>query len=196
MGNVGSIKNMLKHVGHSAVISADPDVIKGASKLIVAGVGAFDSGVKNFQALLPLVNEMVLEKRVPILGICLGMQLFSKSSEEGSLPGFGWINARTVRFKFGDTEPVPRVPHMGWNAISVRKPSSRLLANMSKEARFYFVHSYHYCDAEPSSILTTTHYGIEFVSGIEQGNVYGVQFHPEKSHTFGMKLLANFAELT
>lgn len=195
MGNVGSIKNMLKHIGHTAEVSNDPSVIQSASKLIVAGVGAFDTAIRNFEALRPLMNEKVLLEKTPILGICLGMQLFSKSSEEGRLPGFGWINAKTIRFDFSGIDEKLNIPHMGWNVVALRKKSSKLFDGMPERPRFYFAHSYHYDNVIDEDVLTSTSYGFDFVSAVEKENIFGVQFHPEKSHTFGMKLLENFARL-
>ncbi len=196
MGNVGSIRNMLKHVGFSSVISRDLAVIESASKLIIAGVGAFDAGIQNLTPLLPHLERKVLVEKTPILGICLGMQLFSRGSEEGNLPGFGWVNAKTVKFLPEVGGQKLRVPHMGWNTVNVKKPRSRLFVGMPEESRFYFVHSYHYSDVSEGDVLTTTPYGGEFVSAVEHENVFGVQFHPEKSHAFGMKLLGNFARLS
>lgn len=196
MGNVGSIKNMLKHVGYSSVISNDPSVIRAASKLIIAGVGAFDAGIRNFEKLMPLVDEKVRRDKTPILGICLGMQLFSRSSEEGRLPGFGWINATTVRFDFRTIDQKLRIPHMGWNSVMLKKKNSKLFVDMPESPRFYFVHSYHYSEVAEEDVLVTTPYGFEFVSGVEKDNIFGVQFHPEKSHKFGMRLLENFAKMS
>jgi glutamine amidotransferase len=195
MGNVGSIKNMLKYVGYSSVVSNDPSVIKSASKLIIAGVGAFDAGIRNFENLMPLVDEKVRKDQIPILGICLGMQLFSKSSEEGVLPGFGWINAKTIRFDFRGADRKLRIPHMGWNSVTLKKKASKLFVDMPENPRFYFVHSYHYSDIPDEDVLTTTPYGNDFASAVEKENIFGVQFHPEKSHKFGMKLLENFAKM-
>lgn len=194
MGNVGSIQNMLKHVGFASKISSNEADIMAATKLIIAGVGAFDAGIANFRPLLPIVERKVLKEQTPILGICLGMQLFSQSSEEGVLPGFGWIKAKTVRFRFYNQENL-RIPHMGWNSVAIRKPNSKLTANLPEDSRFYFVHSFHYQDVPNEDVLTTTTHGFEFVSAVEKDNIFGVQFHPEKSHKFGMKLLQNFAEL-
>ncbi len=196
MGNVGSIRNMLKHVGFASVISNDLSVIESASKLIIAGVGAFDAGIENLTPLLPHLERKVLVQKTPILGICLGMQLFSHGSEEGKLPGFGWINAKTVRFQPEVAGQKLRVPHMGWNTVNLKKPGSQLFAGMPQEPRFYFVHSYHYSEVSAEDVLTTTPYGGEFVSAVEHENIFGVQFHPEKSHAFGMKLLGNFARLS
>lgn len=192
MGNVGSIVNMLKKIGISAVASSDFDKIRNADKLILPGVGSFDGGMANLQRLgmVHLLEEKVLEQKAPILGICLGMQLMTKSSEEGNMAGLGWVKARTLRFKHDNAANL-KVPHMGWNTI-IPKKNSALLAGMDDEKRFYFVHSYHVHCEEPNDILAVTPYGYDFVSAVEHGNIYCVQFHPEKSHKFGMKLLKNF----
>ena len=194
MGNLGSILNMLKKVGTPGIISSDPDTIRQADKLILPGVGAFDNGMKNLNelGLIPVLAGKVLQERTPILGICLGMQLMTKSSDEGKLPGLGWIDAATVRFRHAPSTPL-KVPHMGWNTVNVRKDSP-LFADMFPEPRFYFVHSYHAECRDAADVLTTTHYGYDFVSAFQRGNIMGVQYHPEKSHKFGMQLLRNFAE--
>jgi glutamine amidotransferase len=192
MGNLGSIANMLKRIGAAAEVSSDPGRIAKADKLILPGVGSFDNGMNNLKemGLADVLAERALGSKVPVLGICLGMQLMTARSEEGAVPGLCWIGASTVRFRPSD--PRLKVPHMGWNVIA-RKKDSRLLADMSDEPRFYFVHSYHVVCEDASDVLATTAYGEEFVSAFEKGNVMGVQFHPEKSHKFGMKLLKNFA---
>lgn len=195
IGNVGSIANMLKKAGVRSIISNDLSVIQKADKLILPGVGAFDHGMKQLDMyqMIPLLNYKVLEQKTPILGICLGMQLFSKKSEEGQLPGLGWIDSETILFKF-NTEQNRPLPHMSWNNVEIKK-ESKLFSNCSEENRFYFVHSYHMACNHQSDILTKSSYGIEFTSAIEHNNILGVQFHPEKSHKFGMKVLKNFAEL-
>jgi glutamine amidotransferase len=159
------------------------------------GVGAFDTGMRNLFVLylVDILNKKVVEEKTPVLGICLGMQLLSSGSEEGSLNGLGWINASTVRFEFEDSQEY-KIPHMGWNFITQHK-TSRLLDNMYSDPRFYFVHSYFFKANNPEDILTSTTYEIEFTSAVERGNILGVQFHPEKSHKFGMKLLKNFVDL-
>lgn len=197
MGNVGSIRNMLKYLGFSAVISRDENVLRSAKRLILAGVGAFDSGMRNLNKfdLIPLLRQQVFEAGVPIIGLCLGMQLFTKSSDEGELPGLGWLPAATKKFKFENGNANLKIPHMGWNQVVVKKDSP-LVRDLPAEPRFYFVHSY-YCVAEDQSdILLETEYGGRFTSGMSRGNVYGVQFHPEKSHKFGMKILDNFVRNT
>jgi glutamine amidotransferase len=196
MGNLGSISNMFKKIGVSSTVSSDPRLIITAEKLILPGVGAFDNGMKNLEerGLVPFLNEAVLVKKRPILGLCLGMQLFTKQSEEGQLPGLGWLNAETVRFDFDTGQSNLKIPHMGWNTVQICQRSP-LLENIAEEPRFYFLHSYHVVCYEPPLILGETHYGHNFSSIIGRGNILGVQFHPEKSHKFGMSLLKNFAAL-
>lgn len=193
MGNLGSITNMLKKIGAKVTISSSPADIEQADKLILPGVGTFDCGMKKLHelGLVPVLKHKVIENKTPILGICLGMQLFSKRSGEGKMPGLGWLDAETIRFKFADAQFVPKVPHMGWNTVSIMRRSS-LFDNMYAESRFYFLHSYHVVCNDDADILTKTHHGYDFVSSIMRGNISGVQFHPEKSHKFGMRLLENF----
>lgn len=195
MGNNGSIINMLRKIGAEAVISSNREDVKKADKIILPGVGAFDNGMKNLNKLelVPVLNEKVIGNKIPILGICLGMQLFTKTSDEGILPGLGWIDAQTVKFKFSENHKNLKIPHMGWNTISIKKQSS-LFNDMCPESRFYFVHSYHVICNDEGDRLTTTMHGYEFVSAIQRENIIGVQFHPEKSHKFGMKLLRHFVE--
>ena len=198
MGNLGSIMNMLKKVEAKALLSSDIAEIEKADKLILPGVGSFDAGMNNLSTLglIPILNKKVIEDRTPILGICLGMQLLTKRSEEGNLPGLGWIDAETVRFKFDDVQGMKnKIPHMGWNTVELVK-ASKLFNDMYPEPRFYFVHSYHVRCNREEDILTKTFYGYYFISSIVVGNIAGVQFHPEKSHKFGMKLLGNFASFT
>ena len=193
MGNLGSIRNMLARVGQDAVITSEPGPILRAGKLILPGVGSFDAAMESLAArgLVPLLESCVLDRKVPLLGICLGMQILSRGSEEGRLPGLGWIDADTVRFRPEGSGL--RVPHMGWNEVQVRGPGG-ILAGYEGDPRFYFVHSYHVRCDHPEEVLATTRYGIEFHSALQKGNIVGTQFHPEKSHRFGMRLLKNFAE--
>jgi len=138
------------------------------------------------------LTERVMKDRVPVLGICLGMQLMSRRSEEGQLPGLGWVDAETVRFRLEQRESRLKIPHMGWNTVRVCKGSD-LLSGISEQPRFYFVHSYHVLCGDEADVLFRTQHGCEFVSGFQRGNITGVQFHPEKSHKFGMTLLRNWA---
>lgn len=196
MGNLGSILNMLKKIGAEAVISSEIHDIKKADKLVLPGVGSFDNGMKNITdlGLLPILNERVMEDRTPVLGICLGMQLFTKKGEEGILHGLGWIDAETIKFKFENNGNRLKIPHMGWNSI-IATQEDALFTGLNGDLRFYFVHSYHIvCDNE-EEILAKTHYGYDFVSSVRKENIFGVQFHPEKSHKFGMRILKNFVEL-
>ena len=191
-GNLGSIRNMLKKLGFDSRIGGDPASIADAEKLILPGVGAFDAGMESLErsGMIPALNKRVLEDRVPVLGICLGMQLMAKSSAEGRRPGLGWVDAEVLRFR-----PGPRalkIPHMGWNRVQPVR-GSPLTDGLPDEPRFYFVHSYHARCLRESDVLLTTLYGEPFHSAFASGNVYGVQFHPEKSHKFGMALLGNFA---
>ena len=196
MGNLGSVQNMFKRIGVPSEISGDPAIIAKSTRLLLPGVGAFDAAMQKIadSGLLTVLNKKVLEDKVPTLGICLGMQLLTNSSEEGVLPGLGWIPAKTVKFKFAPDSKL-KVPHMGWNYVFSKKDSP-LTDNLPEEPRFYFVHSYFVqCDNE-EDVLTTTPYGSDFHSIVQKDNVYGAQFHPEKSHKYGMKLLANFAKLS
>jgi glutamine amidotransferase len=193
LGNPPSVRNMLRKAGHDAQVSADPAVVRAATKLILPGVGAFDHGMQNLAdcGLIPVLNEAALERKVPFLGICLGMQLLSRGSEEGVKPGLGWLDATTVRFNFPHSDL--RVPHMGWNTVARTRPST-LTATLPDESRFYFVHSFHLRVANPEDVMLTANYGGEVVAATGRGNIAGTQFHPEKSHKFGLALLRAFAE--
>jgi len=196
MGNVGSIGNMFKKIGVDAEITSDIEKIKNATKIVLPGVGSFDNGMRNLSegGFIDILHVKVVDEGTPVLGICLGMQLMTRGSEEGVLRGLGWLDADTVKFRF-DVESVNRkIPHMGWNTVETVK-NSRIFESMYEDPRFYFVHSYYVVCDNQADVLARTEYGIEFVSAFESGNVYGVQFHPEKSHKYGIKLLSNFAEL-
>ena len=197
MGNLGSIQNMLKRIGTDALISSDISEIEKANKLILPGVGSFDNAMKNLNnlGLTHILNKKVIEDKTPILGICLGIQLFTERSEEGNLPGLGWIDAETIRFRFGNNQTNLKIPHMRWNIVKIKHNSS-LFKDMYNDARFYFVHSYHVVCNNEQDILSTTCHGYDFVSAVQKENIIGVQFHPEKSHKFGMKILQNFTELS
>ena len=194
-GNLGSIQNILKRIGEDSIVTSDKDEIARATKLILPGVGAFDTGMRNLTelGLIDILSKKVIVEKTPVLGICLGMQLLSGGSEEGSLPGLSWIDAEIVRFRFEDSLEY-KIPHIGWNFISQHK-TSRLFDKMYPDARFYFVHAYFFKANNMEDILTSTTYETEFTSAVERGNILGVQFHPEKSHKFGMKLLKNFVDL-
>ena len=177
------------------MVSSQPDVLRNSQKILLPGVGSFDNAMHKLEQ-LELVHPLrdSVAAGVPLLGICLGMQLLSYGSEEGTLPGLCLIPGRVRRFRFGIEQPSLKIPHMGWNQVKASKNHS--LANgLESGGRFYFVHSYHYeCD-DPADELFKTHFGCDFTSGVQRGSVMGVQFHPEKSHRFGMQLFKNFINL-
>jgi glutamine amidotransferase len=195
MGNLRSIYNKFRKLNLPVEISSDLNTIKNAQKLVLPGVGHFKTGMTRLEemGLIDVLNIMVLEKKVPILGICLGVQLFSKYSEEGNLSGLGWIDADTIRFKVSD-KIFYKVPHMGWNSVKIVN-NNNLDKDLVKDDLFYFVHSYHLSCNDESIIWMRTVYDYEFVSAIRQDNIYGTQFHPEKSHDAGVKIIKKFAEL-
>jgi glutamine amidotransferase len=196
MGNLGSVANMIKKVGGECIITSDINEIKQSKKLILPGVGAFDAAVKTLknQGLWDIIIEKALTEKATIMGICLGMQLLCKGSEEGDLEGFGFIDGYAKKFRFEDKNL--KVPHMGWNTVKLNKKSNLFKGMEEQENRFYFVHSYRVDCYFKEDILTTTRYGEdEFVSSFEKENLLGCQFHPEKSHKFGMRLFRNFLNI-
>lgn len=192
LGNTGSVLNMFKRIGADAHLATTPDEVAAADRVLLPGIGAFDTGVSKLEApgFADAIREVAAAGR-PVLGICLGMQLLLDGSEEGTAQGLGLIPGRS--HKFAETAGI-RVPHMGWSAIEPRR-SDPLIAGAETGSRFYFVHSYHVVPDRPDDALATSDYGIDFVSMVRSGNVMGAQFHPEKSHTFGMTILRNFATL-
>lgn len=194
LGNPASVHNMLRKAGAASIVTADRDVIRAAQRLILPGVGAFDHGMQNLheRGLVEVLNDAVLERRVPMLGICLGLQLMSRGSEEGQHVGLGWLDADTVRFE-GEVFRGLRIPHMGWNRV-LPATTSFLSAPLEDDARFYFVHSYHLRCRRREDVALTATYGDTIVAGAVNGNIAGTQFHPEKSHRFGLALLKRFAE--
>jgi glutamine amidotransferase len=199
VGNLHSIKNLLKKIGVSSLITNDPNDIESCNKLILPGVGAFDTAMYNYKhsGLEDVIYRKVFEQGTPILGICLGMQMMCISSEEGSEKGLGWIDAEIIRFNFNGipNKSNLKIPHMGWNKVM---PSNRenLFKGFDGEIRFYHVHSYYVKLKSEENCLAKTNFGFDFTSAFNKGNLYGVQFHPEKSHKFGMRLLKNFSEIT
>lgn len=193
VGNVGSVLNMLRKVGARARISGAAAELESADKIILPGVGHFGHGMKMLHetGLIPVLERIVASGR-PTLGICLGMQMMTRGSEESEVPGLGWVPAQTRRLP---DEPGLRVPHMGWNQVQPT-PGARLFDSQSGASeRFYFVHSYCVHVDEPSIVAARCRHGEDFVASFEAGNLLGVQFHPEKSHLFGMALLRRFAGL-
>jgi glutamine amidotransferase len=194
MGNVHSIANMLDHLGIDSIITSNEEDILDASHLILPGVGAFDQAMQALEALglISVINKFH-ETQKPMLGICLGMQLLGESSEEGLKPGLGLIPFVNKRFTSEDCGTL-RIPHMGWNQVEI-KANNQITQNLLADSRFYFVHSYYASGVAEEHIMLTTNYGIDFVSAVTKDNVFGVQFHPEKSHAFGMALLEAFAKV-
>ena len=192
MGNLGSLANMLKKIRVPAKISSDIGDIESAGNLILPGVGSFDHGMQKLRELnlIDMLNKKVERDKTPILGICLGMQLFTKTSEEGAQQGLGWLDAKTVKFE-ADKNSSLKIPHMGWDTLDIKK-SHFLVQDTDWNAMYYFVHSFHVVCNRSEDVLSTSHYGYDFVSSLAKDNVIGVQFHPEKSHKYGMKLLENF----
>jgi glutamine amidotransferase len=194
MGNLGSMRNMFKRIGVNVRICSDPADIDEAEKLVLPGVGAFDTAMSNINksaGFRTVLERKVLNDNVPILGVCLGMQLLTQGSEEGKLPGLGWIPGRAVLIP---KETGLKVPHMGWN-VAMINTESPLTIDVDANPRYYFVHSY--CVHVDNSMhsLMRTEYGVTFDSAIGRNNIFGVQFHPEKSHRFGMQILRNFAKV-
>jgi glutamine amidotransferase len=193
MGNLGSIRNMLKRIGAESVVSSSPRDMEKADRLILPGVGAFDRGMERLNALglTPLLTRRVVGDGVPLLGICLGMHLMAGGSEEGKLAGLGWIDGDVIKFQFDGTQPALKVPHMGWNEVIARRDDP-ILQGYVETPRFYFVHSYRLVCDHGDQQVGSTWYGYDFCSIVRNRNMVGVQFHPEKSHKFGMTLLKNF----
>lgn len=193
LGNLVSVKNMLRKLGIESVITDDVNVIADSKKIILPGVGAFDNGMNLIRekGLSEVLNKKVLQDKIPVLGICLGMQLLTKCSEEGKENGLGWVDAQTVRFDFPDK--TLKIPHMGWDYLSVKKENK--LISVGEKKRFYFVHSYYVKCNNQEDVIATCNYGSEFTCMINHGNIYGAQFHPEKSLKFGMEILTNFAKI-
>ena len=193
LGNLGSVTNMLKRVGAESRLVSSPEEILASDRLLLPGIGAFDTGMRLLDEVpgrVDAIKEFAATGK-PVFGICLGMQLLLDGSEEGELPGLGLIHGTSARFA---DAPGLRVPHMGWNVVTPTQDDP-LVADLEPDSRFYFVHSYKVVPAEQDDVLGTTAYGDVFASMVHSGNIRGAQFHPEKSHAFGMRVLTNFAEL-
>lgn len=195
LGNILAFVNMYKRLHHPARVVRQPSDLAEVTKLILPGVGAFDHAMVRFNqsGLRPPVEELVLGKRVPVLGVCVGMQMLADSSEEGTLPGLGWIAGRVTRVAATSPAGRVRLPHMGWNDIMV-SGSPALFRGLEVDARFYFLHSYYFAAQREEDVLASVEYGTRFPCAVVKEQVMGVQFHPEKSHRFGAKLLQSFAE--
>jgi glutamine amidotransferase len=194
MGNLHSVLHKLNKLGVDALVSKKPEDIEVAEKLILPGVGSFAAGMKNLneRGLIDVLNREVVDNKKPLLGICLGMQLLTKHSQEGDVDGFGWIDAQTKKFSFKQGDNL-RIPHVGWNTLE-KTSDDPLLSGVEVGQRFYFTHSYHVSDIADDFVLAKTNYGYDFASVVRKENIYGVQFHPEKSHKKGMIVIKNFLE--
>ena len=194
-GNLNSVRRSLDRLRAGSIISSNPNDISSADKIILPGVGHFGNAMSNLRELnlLDALHEAVLVKQKPILGICLGMELMAQNSEEGNTSGLGWFDAEVVRFNISDKRRY-KIPQMGWNNIRIKK-NSLLMKSMSEVSEFYFVHSYHLKTNDQSDILNETEYESIYTSAIEKDNIFGVQYHPEKSHDAGDQLIRNFVEM-
>lgn len=198
LGNIKAFANVYKRLNIPACYASTPEQLQQASKIILPGVGAFDHAMHklNTSGLRETLDNLVLEKKVPVIGICVGMQMMANDSEEGISKGLGWINGTVKRFSYPNEEVAKKhpLPHMGWNDINLVKASA-LVANLDEYKRFYFLHSYYFQCANTADIVATANYGFDYACIVNHGNVYGIQCHPEKSHHNGVALLKNFAEL-
>lgn len=194
MGNLRSVQKAFERVGVQVKITGIADEILSSDKIVLPGVGHFEKGVSNLKerGLFKALNEAVLTKKIPIIGICLGMQLMTEFSEEGNCKGFGWIKGKTQKFRFKGNGL--KIPHMGWNNLIITRTDS-LYDGITSDNFFYFVHSYYVSCDEENNILAETNYSNNFVSSFQKGNIFGCQFHPEKSHDAGLKVLSNFVKL-
>lgn len=195
-GNIQAIGNIYHQLNIPFVVVEQPDDLKKATKIILPGVGAFDQAITELEksGLRQALDDQILNIRKPILGICVGMQLLAKSSEEGVLKGLGWIDGSVRKFDHARFTQSTHLPHMGWNDVEPAK-DNQLFNGVEQGARYYFLHSYYFSCNRQEDILAITDYGGPFASAVHSGNIYGVQFHPEKSHQAGIQLLKNFSAL-
>lgn len=196
LGNIRAFVNVYDRLNIKTKIAHSADEIKGATKIILPGVGAFDYAMSqlNSSGMRNELEHQVMNNKIPVIGICVGMQMLAKSSEEGILPGLGWIDGSVKLFDVSKIPYKTQLPHMGWNTIEPTNNNS-LINGFNNQSRFYFLHSYYFVCNKPADIISKTEYGIKYASAINSGNIYGIQFHPEKSHSNGVQLLHNFANL-
>jgi glutamine amidotransferase len=195
LGNVAAFVNIYKRLNLPVAVAETADQLAKAEKIILPGVGAFDWAMARLDqsGMRACLDDLVVVKKMPVLGVCVGMQMMAKRSDEGNLPGLGWIDAEVKRFDETGFRQQTHLPHMGWNDVSPR--DTGCLFDGMTAPRFYFLHSYYFAPATPSDVLGVTDYNGSFASAVRSGNVFGTQFHPEKSHQWGIQLLKNFAEL-
>lgn len=193
LGNLRSISRKIERLGYPVIVTRNINKLRAADKLILPGVGHFKTGMQNLKKyrLIPVLNELVLVQKKPILGICLGLQLFCQHSQEGDVDGLGWLKAEVKSFKNDPRFPDLPIPHMGWNKIDVVK-DNKLLNGINKNQRFYFVHSYFVDCDDKIDVIAQTKYGVTLVSAMKKHNIYGTQFHPEKSHIAGLNVIENY----
>ena len=199
LGNIKAFYNIYKTLNIKVKIASNAAQLSNSDKIILPGVGSFDWALErlNKSGMIETLNYLVLKKKIPVLGVCVGMQIMAETSEEGQLKGLGWLNAHVSKIKeeflISKITQNLLLPHMGWNNINIKNDSA-LFKGLSK-SQYYFLHSYCFCSLSDNATLTTTKYGQEFVSSFCLKNIYGVQFHPEKSHDWGIKLLKNFSDI-
>jgi glutamine amidotransferase len=196
-GNIGAIANVYKRLNVPCFIASDPGAIASADRLILPGVGAFDATMDHLKrsGMLEALNVEVIQKGKKVLGVCVGMQILADSSEEGILPGLSWVPGRVRKIDERQLSVPPKLPHMGWNSITVTKAGSPLFDGVDRAAGFYFLHSYYFDATSPADVVATVQYGNDIPCAVSRGNVFGVQFHPEKSHANGVSVFRNFAGL-
>lgn len=196
VGNINAFYNIYKSLGKDVCIARNVKDLENSSKLILPGVGHFDYAMSKFinSGMVQTVTELVQNLNLPILGICVGMQMLSYSSEEGNIPGLGWLNAEVKKIDSSLLNQSTRLPHMGWNDINILNDNI-LFRNMNNNPKFYFLHSFYFESQQPNNVIATSTYGKTFACAVNYKNIFGVQFHPEKSHHFGIKLLENFSNI-